>query len=76
MVYAYIMVRVDAGKERDVLKQVSGFPEVKDAHIIYGEWDLILKIEAKNIEDITAFVVDKLRKVDAVKLTSTMITAD
>ena len=76
MVLAYIMVRVDAGKEREVLKEVSKWEEVKEAHIIYGEWDLILKVEVDSIEGITSFVVDKLRTIDAVKLTSTMIVAE
>ena len=70
------MVRVDAGKERGVLKSVKKLSEVKETHIIYGEWDLILKIEVKNIEGITAFVVDKLRAIKSVKLTSTMIVAE
>ena len=76
MVFAYIMVRVDAGKERDVLKKVQKFSEVKDSNIIYGEWDVVMKIKVKNIEEITAFVVDKLRRIKPVKLTSTMIVAD
>jgi len=76
MVLAYIMVRVDAGEERNVLKKVEEFGEVKEAHIIYGEWDLIMKIEVANVEEITVFVVDKLRKIEAVKLTSTMIVAE
>ena len=75
MVLAYIMVRVDAGEERNVMKQVEKFSEVKDSHIIYGEWDLIMKIEVSNVEEITVFVVDKLRKIESVKLTSTMIVA-
>ncbi len=76
MVLAYIMVRVDAGKEREVLKKIQKFDEVKDSNIIYGEWDVVMKIKVKNIEEITAFVVDKLRKIKPVKLTSTMIVAD
>jgi len=76
MVLAYVMVRVDAGKERDVLKKVTQWEEVKEAHIIYGEWDLVIKVEVGSIEDITSFVVDKLRTLENVKLTSTMIVAE
>jgi len=76
MVMAYIMVRVDAGHEREVLGKLKEMDEVKDSHVIYGEWDLIVKVVVKSVEDITAFVVDKLRKLKAVKLTSTMIVAE
>ena len=75
MVLAYIMVRIDAGKERDVKSEVEKMSEVKDSHIIYGEWDLLIKIEVASVEKITEFVVEKLRKLKAVRLTSTMIVA-
>ena len=76
MVLAYILVRADAGKERAILGKMKKFKEVKDAHIIYGEWDAVIKIQVKDVEAITSFVVDKLRKISAVKLTSTMIVAE
>lgn len=76
MVLAYIAVRVDAGAERSVLSKVESMNEVKESHIIYGEWDIIMKISVGNVEEITAFVVDKLRKIKDVKLTSTMIVAE
>ena len=76
MVLAYIMVRIDAGSERAVLSQVESLSEVKESHIIYGEWDIVMKINVANVEEITAFVVDKLRKIKSVKLTSTMIVAE
>lgn len=76
MVLAYIMVRIDAGSERSVLSKIESLSEVKESHIIYGEWDIVMKIEVANVEEITAFVVDKLRKISDVKLTSTMIVAE
>ena len=76
MVFAYVLVRADAGKEREILAKIKGLTEVKDSHMIYGEWDVIIKIEVKDVESITSFVVDKLRGIDAVKLTSTMIVAE
>ncbi|MBR9680495.1 MAG: Lrp/AsnC family transcriptional regulator [Candidatus Altiarchaeota archaeon] len=75
MVLAYVMVRVDAGKERDVKQIVEKMDEVKESHIIYGEWDIITKIDVANVEKITEFVVEKLRKIEEVRLTSTMIVA-
>ncbi|MBR9681705.1 MAG: Lrp/AsnC family transcriptional regulator, partial [Candidatus Altiarchaeota archaeon] len=63
-------------KEREILSAIKDLSEVKDANIIYGEWDVVVKIDVKDVESITSFVVDKLRKIDAVKLTSTMIVAE
>jgi len=75
MVLAYVMVRTDAGKEDEVRSEAEKMSEVKEAHIIYGEWDILMKIDVANVEKITEFVVEKLRKLESVRLTSTLIVA-
>ena len=59
--------------QRDIAKQVASFAEVQDIHIVSGDWDLILKIVGKDVEEIGKFVIDKLRKIDGIdKVTSNM----
>ena len=52
--------------QREIAKKISGFPEVQEVHIITGEWDLLIKIKSKSVEDTGKFVVDKLRKVKGI----------
>lgn len=75
MVLAYVMVRTDAGKEDGVRSEAEKMSEVKESHIIYGEWDILMKIDVASVEKITEFVVEKLRKLEGVRLTSTLIVA-
>ena len=49
------------------------FCEIKSADIVFGEWDIVSLIEVKTTEDLGKFVMDKIRDIPEVKLTSTMI---
>jgi Lrp/AsnC family leucine-responsive transcriptional regulator len=57
--------------QRDVAKEIARFPEVQEVHIITGDWDLIVKVRAQNVEAIGKFVVDKLRLVGGLDKTLT-----
>ncbi len=47
--------------QRAVAAEVAKFPEVQEVHIITGDWDLLIKLRAENVDTIGKFVVDKLR---------------
>ncbi len=47
--------------QRAVAAEVAKFPEVQEVHIITGDWDLLIKLRAENVDAIGKFVVDKLR---------------
>ncbi len=47
--------------QRAVAAEVAKFPEVQEVHIITGDWDLLIKIRAENVDAMGKFVVDKLR---------------
>lgn len=57
--------------QRDIAKQISKFPEVQEVHIITGDWDLIIKVKAKDVDAVGEFVIDKLRLVKGVEKTLT-----
>ena len=57
--------------QRDLAKEIARFPEVQEVHIITGDWDLIVKVRAQNVEAIGKFVVDKLRLVRGLDKTLT-----
>ena len=57
--------------QRELAKRIASFPGVYEVHIISGEYDLLLKVRGKSLEDIGALVVDKLRSVKGVGRTLT-----
>ena len=61
--------------DRDVYNEVKKFSEVKEVIITYGEYDLILRIESNSLEDLDDFVFNKLRRVEGVAATTTLLEA-
>ena len=57
--------------QRDVAEEIARFPEVQEVHIITGDWDLLVKLRAENVEAIGKFVVDKLRRIKGLEKTLT-----
>lgn len=57
--------------QRKVAKEIAHFPEVQEVHIISGDWDILIKAKARDVDSIGKFVVDKLRLVQGIEKTLT-----
>ena len=47
-------------------KAVSAMPEVVECMILFGEWDYLLTVVARDVEDYQRFVFDKLSKLPGI----------
>ena len=74
-VKAYIMMNVKTGTEDEVVEKVLKFSEVEEASAIYGEYDIVLKAKAKDMNHLDKLIVDKLRGIPDILLTATMLIA-
>jgi DNA-binding Lrp family transcriptional regulator len=74
-VLAYVLFKVGSGTEREVCQKLIGFDEVLHADIIFGEYDVVAKIETQDLSTLEDFVSDKIRAVPNVLVTSTMIVS-
>jgi DNA-binding Lrp family transcriptional regulator len=72
---AYILLSVQPNKEDTVLKKVSKYPGVINAHVLFGSWDIIAEVEMKDVAELNKFMLDKIRKVSEVTLSATMVVA-
>jgi len=59
--------------QRLTAQEIAKFPEVQEVHIITGDWDLLIKIRAENVDSIGKFVIDKLRLVRGIEKTLTCL---
>jgi DNA-binding Lrp family transcriptional regulator len=57
--------------QRQLAKSISKLTGVSEVHIISGEYDLLLKVRGKSLEEIGKLVVDKLRQLKGVGRTLT-----
>jgi DNA-binding Lrp family transcriptional regulator len=74
-VLAYILFKVNSGTERKVCQKLVKFDEVLHADIIFGEYDVLSKIETQDLSTLEEFVSEKIRNVPNVLVTSTMIVS-
>ncbi|MFX0107398.1 MAG: Lrp/AsnC family transcriptional regulator [Candidatus Hodarchaeota archaeon] len=72
---AYIMIKVEGMSNREVLDQITQIDETKEAYIIFGAFDIILKAQFKSNEEMSTYVVEKLRAIDGVGETQTNVCA-
>jgi DNA-binding Lrp family transcriptional regulator len=72
---AYVLICLKSSNEEHVLQKILKLKTIEEAHILFGEWDIIAEIKAKTPESLAKFVMDKIRSLPEVKLTSTLIVA-
>lgn len=73
MINAYLLIVVDSGAENKVKSLLEKYEHVTNLDIVYGEYDLIMKIELKEMKDLQEFIIKKIRNIKQVQRTSTMI---
>jgi anthranilate phosphoribosyltransferase len=71
-VLAFVLLITDSIQTQEIYKELQEYPNVKEAHMIYGDYDLILKIELQNLAEMTSFMM-QLRQKFAIKKSSTLI---
>jgi DNA-binding Lrp family transcriptional regulator len=73
MAIAYVLINVESGSENEVLDRLAAIDEVKEIYFIYGVYDIIVKVVAENVEKIKEVITWKIRRLENVKSTVTMI---
>ena len=76
MSVGYVLINVEPGSEFSVFDEASSLSFVVDANLLFGDHDLILKIEAGNMGEIARIVVDKIRSIKGVQNTMTLACAE
>lgn len=76
MATAYVLVNTEIGSEEEVLKDLRALPEIKEAHVVYGVYDIITRIQAETMEELKGVVTAKIRRMDKIRSTLTMIIVE
>jgi DNA-binding Lrp family transcriptional regulator len=59
--------------EKEVYETLKNIPEIVEVHPIFGEYDILLKIECLDIDSIGAVVIKKIRSIQGIMDTKTLI---
>ena len=74
-VSAYVLVTLNPGTEKNILQKVTHFDEVVKVSMMYGEYDAIIMVRANSLNQLNAFLTDKLRVLPDIFQTATLIVA-
>ena len=76
MSLAFVLISAVPGKEQTVYGTLLKVAEITELHPLFGEYDLIAKVEAGDLDTIGQIVVAKIRSVDGVAETKTLAGAN
>ena len=73
---AYILVSTEIGAEDMVLEMISDIKGVLEAYILFGVYDIIIKIRSDSEEELKGNIMEEIRGTEGVSQTITLIIAD
>jgi DNA-binding Lrp family transcriptional regulator len=71
-IQAYVVIHSDKGEEYNILKNLSHIPEVKEADVVFGYYDIICKIETSEHKLLENIITKAIRKLPHVRTTMTL----
>ncbi|MFC5290845.1 Lrp/AsnC ligand binding domain-containing protein [Actinokineospora guangxiensis] len=71
MVHAYILIQTEVGKAAAVAAEIAGIPGVTTAEDVTGPYDVIVRAEADNVDQLGQLVVARIQAVDGITRTLT-----
>ena len=76
MAVGYVLVNVSPGQEYNAFQAMKDIENVVDATLLFGDYDIIVKLEAEVLGHIAKIVVDIIRQVPGVTGTKTLAGAE
>ena len=71
MVHAYILIQTEVGKAAQVASTISEIDGVTKAEDVTGPYDVIVRAEARNVDELGKLVVAKVQGIEGITRTLT-----
>ena len=76
MLTCFILIRVEAKKEDEVYDYLVKVKEIEGIREVFGEYDMICRMEARNLKEMRSLLIQKVRSVPGIISTTTLITSE
>ena len=73
MVTAFVLIMTKTGKEKEVIAELQKITGISEAWAVYGDYDIIAKVTVPDLDGLNALLLQKVRSVDNISMTSTLI---
>ena len=72
MAVGFVLISAAPAHEHEVYNKLSKVKEIIELHPLFGEYDIIAKIEAEDFEKLGKIIVEKIRAINGVIDTKTL----
>ena len=73
MTRAYVLIKSDLGAEQKIIEELENLEQVLQVEEIFGDYDLIVKLEAENSIAIREVISWDIKKIKGVRATKTLM---
>ena len=70
---AFILVSLVPGLEANTISQIGALPGVEETDLVFGRWDVVVQVKAKNRPDLSRMVINQIRGLQGVQTTETLV---
>jgi DNA-binding Lrp family transcriptional regulator len=70
-VQAYLLIKVPAKQAGGVLERLRGFPGVREASVVYGETDIVARVQASDQDELDDLILNQIQGLPTVESTRT-----
>ena len=73
MAKAYVLLNCDLGSEKNVISSLKEIEEVKEARETFGPYGAVIKVESDSIENVKHILNEKIRSIQRVRSSLTLV---
>jgi DNA-binding Lrp family transcriptional regulator len=73
---AFVLMNAELGSEESIVNELKKIDLVKHVYQVYGVYDIVAMVEGESMDKVKETITWKLRKLNGVKSTLTMIVME
>jgi DNA-binding Lrp family transcriptional regulator len=73
MATAYVLINCELGSEQAIIDQIKPMEGVKEVRGVFGAYDVLTKLETPSVEKLRETITWKIRKIDRIRSTLTLM---
>mgnify|MGYP000077949822 CR=1 FL=1 len=72
---ALVLLSTEPGREQQVVNELNKMPEVSEAMVLFGEYDVYCKIMVESFPQLSSLILQNIRPIEGVVETTTLTAA-
>ena len=73
MATAYVLINCELGSEESIIQELKNLDGVIEVHGTFGAYDILVKIESATVDVLRETITWKIRKIDQIRSTLTLM---